>query len=260
MGNPLKRTILIGGFVAVLLASLSGCSGGQDDKQTKSGSGTAGAAAPPSSKPEEQFASAVAAFNGKNVKFTIVGDDGVPMTGNFDSASGGTRLTGDLEGTKMEVIGLGDDVYLGGLTGGDTWMHAQAPKFKDSAVTFLILADPLFGQKFLSTATGVKQDQPTTYSGTIDLTKVTAKGSAKRLADSFAKAAGASATALPFTATMDGSNALSTVKITFPKADVGGKDLKYDLKVNEVGGAATAVAVPPKNKVTEAPADIYTGL
>jgi hypothetical protein len=213
----------------------------------------------PSPKPAELFANAVTKFSGQNVKYTIGSGDGEVMTGQFDAASGGTKLAGDVDGTKMEIIALGDDVYLGGLSGDGKWMHAQASKFKDSAVSFLILVDPLFGQKFLSTATDVKQDQPTTYSGTIDLTKVTVTGSAKRLAGSFAKAAGPGATALPFTATVDSSSALSTVKITFPKADLRGKDLKYDLKVTEAGGSTVAVAAPPKNKVTEAPSEIYTG-
>jgi hypothetical protein len=261
MGEILKRTIVIGVFAAVLLTPLSGCAGTPDDTRNKpgGGTGTASSTSSPSPKPAELFAQAVTKFSGQNVKYTIDGGDGGLMTGQFDATSGGTKVNGDIDGTKMEILALGNDIYLGGLTGDGKWMHAQASKFKDSAVSFLILVDPLFGQKFLSAAADVKQDQPTTYSGTIDLTKVTATGPAKRLADSFAKAAGTGATALPFTATVDASGALSTVKITFPKADLGGKDLKYDLKVTELGGSAVTVAAPPKNKVTEAPSDIYTG-
>jgi hypothetical protein len=257
----LKRTIVTGVFVTVLLTPLSGCAGTPNTTQAGPGAsaGTASSAPLPSPKPADLFAKAVTKFSGQNVKYTIGSGDGEVMTGQFDAASGGTKLTGDIDGTKMEMIVLGDDVYLGGLTGDGKWMHAQASKFKDSAVSFLILVDPLFGQKFLSVAADVKQDQPATYSGTIDLTKVTVTGSAKRLADSFAKAAGPGATALPFTATVDGSGALSTVNITFPKADRGRKDLKYDLKVTESGGSTTTVAAPPKNKMTEAPSDIYTG-
>jgi hypothetical protein len=194
------------------------------------------------------------------VKFTVTDDkNGESMTGSFDSASGGTKVTGNIDGTKVDVIGLGNDIYIGGLLGADKWVHAQASKFKDSAVSFLTIADPLYGEKFLSAAAGVKQGQPGTYSGTIDLTKVTVTGQAKRLADNFAKKAGSAASALPFTATLDGSNALSTVKITFPKADLTGHDLVYDLKITEVGGGVDPVAAPPKNKVTEAPADLYKG-
>lgn len=85
-----------------------------------------------------------------------------------------------------------------------------------------------------------------------------AAGPTKGLAVSLAKAAGAKATALPFTATADTAGALSSVNITFPKADRGGKDLKYNVKVTEIGGTVS-ITVPPKNKMREAPSNFYTG-
>ncbi|MFD1048308.1 hypothetical protein ACFQ1S_23600 [Kibdelosporangium lantanae] len=245
------------------LALTGGCGSTKEGPRVPAGGGVTTAVSATSSstpKPADLFAAAVTKVNGQNVKFTIAGDKkGESMTGSFDSASGGTKVTGDIDGTKVDVIGLGNDIYIGGLLGPDKWVHAQASKFKDNAISFLTIADPLYGQKFLSAATGVKQDQSGTYSGTVDLTKVTATGQAKRLADNFAKKAGAAATALPFTATLDGSAALSTVKITFPKADLTGHDLTYDLKITEAGGGAVPVAAPAKNKVTEAPADLYKG-
>jgi hypothetical protein len=266
--NPLapsgfsKRTTTIGVLATAMLVLLSGCSGTESKTPgtPQAGTGTAGPGStpPPAPKPAELFAAAVAKLGGQNVKYTIEGDKGEKMTGVFDAASGGNQLSANIEGTKMEIVALGNDIYIGGLTGKDKWMHAQASKFKDNAISFLMLIDPLFGQKFLGAAVDVKQDQPTAYSGTVDLTKVNVTGNAKRLADRFAKTAGPAATALPFIATMDASGALSTVKMTFPKADLGGKDLKYNLTVTEAGGAA-AVTAPPQNKVSEAPASIYTG-
>src|SRR5262249_22213571 len=108
------------------------------------------------------------------------------------------------------------------------------------------------------TATNVKQDKPGGFSGTLDLTKVTVTGTTKQIADHFAKNAGATATALPFTTTMDASGAIATVTMTFPRGDTSNSDLKYTLKIAELGGAVP-VAAPPKNKVPEAPAAIYTG-
>jgi hypothetical protein len=262
-GGVLKRKFAMGIVFGAVLALLGGCGGTKDSPRDQTGgdaTAAVSATSPSSPKPADLFAAAVTKVNGKNVKFTVTDDkNGESMTGSFDSASGGTKLTGKLDGTKVDVIGLGNDIYIGGLLGPDKWVHAEASKFKDSAISFLTVADPLYGQKFLSTAAGVKQDEPGTYSGTIDLTKVTVTGQAKRLADNFAKKAGSAAAVLPFTATLDGSTALSTVKITFPKADLTGHDLTYDLKITEVGGGAVPVAAPPKNKVTEAPADLYKG-
>jgi hypothetical protein len=261
-GGVLKRKLVMGTVVGALVLT-GGCGSTKDSPRDQVGGDTTTAASATSSsspKPADLFAAAVTKVNGQNVKFTVAGDkSGESMTGSLDSASGGTKLSGTLDGTKVDVIGLGNDIYIGGLLGPDKWVHAEASKFKDKAISFLTIADPLYGAKFLATAAGVKQDQPGTYSGTIDLTKVTVTGQAKRLADNFAKKAGSAAAALPFTATLDGSGALSTVKMTFPKGDLTGHDMTYDLKITEVGGGAVPVAAPPKNKVTEAPADLYKG-
>jgi hypothetical protein len=255
-----KRAITASFFVAALVGSLSSC--GTDEKPrspgiTAAGSPSTSSAPAPAQTPAEAFAAAVTKFTGQNQKYTVEGDDGEVLTGEFDAATSGSKLSSQVDGSEVELVVLGNDVYIGGLIGPDKWMLAQAAKFKDSAVSFLIIVDPLFATKLLTTASNVKQDQPSAYSGTVDLTKVTATGVTKRIADKFAKAAGQSAAALPFTATV-ANGTLASLKITFPKADVGGKDLKYSLKVIESGGTV-AVAAPPKSKVTDAPAAIYTG-
>ena len=256
----MKRGIALGISAIALLAPISGCSGTHDASATGLGGGAA-AASPTlsaSPKPAELLATAVTKLSGQNLEYTIDGDDGHVLTGSFDARTGGNLLTGDVDGSKMEIIALGNDIYLGGLAPGGMYYHAQALKFKDNGMGVLLLVDPLCGQKFLSNAANVKQDQPGRFSGTLNLTKVTVAGTAKRLADHYAKAAGATAVALPFTATTDASGAIATVTMTLPKAEVSHKDLKYHLKITEVGGAVT-VAAPPKNKVTEAPAAIYNG-
>jgi hypothetical protein len=256
----LKRVVALGVFAIALVAPLSGCSSTKDTPAARSGGGGAASNAAPSAspKPGELLAAAVTRLSGQNMKYTIDSGNGDVLTGSFDAKTGGNLLTGNVDGSKMDIIALGNDMYLGGLAPGGKYYHALASKFKDNGIGMLLLVDPLCGQKFLSTATGVKQDKPGEFTGTLDLTKVTVTGTAKRLADHFAKSAGATAAALPFTTTMDASGAIAAVTMTFPKADLGNKDLKYNLKITEVGGAVT-VAAPPKNKVTEAPPDIYNG-
>jgi hypothetical protein len=256
----LKRIFAIGVLVAALVGFLSGCgeTDAQSDNTAGTGNDTAGSetsSTPP--EPAEVFAAAVTKFNSQNAKYTIDDGSGDVGTGQFDSASGANSLTTTLDGSALEVVSLGDDVYLGGLLGDDSWMHAQASKFEGDGASFLMVIDPLFGARFLATATGVKQDQPSNFSGTIDLTKVTATGTTKRIADSFATAAGPGATAIPFTATLNGDT-LASLTVTFPKADLTGEDLPYNLTITDSGGAVS-VAAPPQDKVTEAPAELYEG-
>lgn len=239
---------------------LTGC--GETDAQAGNASGngkdsaeTDVSTAPP--EPAEVFAAAVTKFNSQNAKYTIDDGSGEVGTGQFDSASGANGLSTTIDGSAMEMVSTGEDVYIGGLLGADSWIHAQASKFEGDGASFLVIVEPLFGARFLTTAANVKQDQPSNYSGTIDLTKVTATGTAKRIADNFAAAAGAGATAIPFTATLNGDT-LASLTITFPKADLGDKDMPYKLTVTESGGAV-AVAAPPQDKVTEAPAEFYEG-
>lgn len=132
-------------------------------------------------------------------------------------------------GSTMEIIAIGNDVYFGGLVEEGKYVHAQVSTFKDTAIALLYLVDPLFGYKFLGTATNVVRGEPNTFTGTLDLTRVATTGPAQRLA----------------------------VKMAFPKA-AKGKELKYDLKPTAVGGTG-AIAAPPKNKTSEAPSAIYSG-
>jgi hypothetical protein len=254
-----KRTIVMGCLLGALFIPLSGCADVLDGAGERSGDkGPAASPSPsPTPEPAEVLAKAAGSLNGKGVTFTIAGDEGDVLTGTTDPAGGGVKLTGDVDGSTMEIITIGNDVYFGGLVDEGKYVHAQVSKFKDSAVALLYLIDPLFGYKFLGTAANVVRGEPNTFTGTLDLTKVATTGPAQRLAVSFAKAAGATATALPFTATVDAAGALASLKMAFPKA-AKGKELKYDLKVTAVGGAGTVVA-PPKNRTSEAPSAIYSG-
>jgi hypothetical protein len=254
-----KRTIVIGSLLGALLIPLGGCADLLDRaNEQPSDKGPAASPTPsPPPQPAEVFAKAITGLDGKSLKFTIAGEEGV-FNGTTDSASGGVKLTAEIEGTTVEIVTIGNDVYLGGLVEEGKYVHAQVSKFKDTAIALLYLIDPLFGQKFLSTATNIAKGEPNTFTGTMDLTKVATTGPAQRLAVSFAKSAGAAATAVPFTATIDpATGALASLKTAFPKADKG-KELKYDLKITEVGGANT-IAAPPKNKTSEAPSAIYSG-
>lgn len=255
--GTLKRTIVIGPLIGMMLASLSGCTGiWTDDGQAGNDAPAASGSPTPGPKPELVLATAVIGLGKQNLKFTVDGGTGDVRGGSLDAASGAVKVTADVDGSPAELITYRDDIYIGGLRGDGKWLHARVPKFKDGAIPFVATADPLFGARFLGSASDVQQGQPNTLSGTADLTRVIASGTTQLIAHGFGKAAGTKATALPFTATVDDAGALSAVNMVFPKADRG-KDLVYNLKITEVGGAVT-ITVPAENETVPAPADFYT--
>jgi len=246
----MKRTITIGMLIAALAAASGACDRGSD--RTPPADPPAPSSASPSAAASEQLVAAVAKLDGQSLKYTITGNQGT-LSGGFDPTTGGITLRGGTT-TKLEYVILDDDVYLKGFDPQGRWWHLSLSRFP-SGSTFRLLADPLFGIKFLTTARHIKQEPPGTFTGTLDVTKVTAGAVTSQIADLLAKGDPAGATAVPFTATVDGQGRLTGVKATFTGVSKSGR-LPYELKIVEYGATAPAVR-PSRAETVEAPPEAY---
>jgi hypothetical protein len=246
----MKRTITLGMLIAALAAASGACDRGSD--RPPPADAPAPSSALPSAAASQQLAAAIATLDGQSLKYTITGSQGT-LSGGFDTTTNGITLSGG-NTTKLEYVVLGDDVYLKGFDPQGRWWHLSLSRFP-SRSTFRLLADPLFGIKFLTTASNVKQDAPGTFTGTLDVTKVTASGITNQIADLLAKGDPAGATAVPFTATVDSQGRLAGVKATFTGVSKSGR-LPYELKIVEYGASAPAVR-PSRTETVEAPPEAY---
>jgi hypothetical protein len=246
----MKRTVVLGMLIVALAAASGACDRGSDG--TPLADPPAPSSALPSAAASEQLAAAVAKLDGQSLKYTIAGNQGT-LSGGFDTTTRGITLSGGTT-TKLEYVILADDVYLKGFDPQGRWWHLSVSRFP-SGSTFRLLADPLFGITFLTAARNVKQDAPGTFTGTIDVTKVTAGGTTKQIADLLAKGDPAGATAVPFTATVDSQGRLAGVKATFTGVSKSGR-LPYEVKIVEYGATVPAVR-PSVAETVEAPPEAY---
>jgi hypothetical protein len=246
----MKRTTTLGLLIAALAAASGACDRGSD--RTLPAGPPAASSASPSAAASEQLAAAVAKLDGQSLKYTITGNQGT-LSGGYDTTTRGITLSGGTT-TKLQYVILDDDVYLKGFDPQGRWWHLSVSRFP-SGSTFRLLADPLFGITFLTTARNVKQDAPGTFTGTLDVTKVTAGGTTKQIADLLAKGDPAGATAVPFTATVDSQGRRAAVKATFVGVSKSGR-LPYEVKIVEVGASAPAVR-PSRAETVEAPPEAY---
>jgi hypothetical protein len=246
----MKRTVMLGMIIVALAAASGACDRGSDG--TSPAELPAPSSALPSAAASEQLAAAVAKLDGQSLKYTITGNQGT-LSGGFDTTTGGITLSGGTT-TKLEYVVLDDDVYLKGFDPQGRWWHLSLSQFPAGS-TFRLLAHPLFGIKFLTTARNVKQDAPGTFTGTLDVTKVAAGGLTDQIADLLAKGDPAGATAVPFTATVDSQGRLAGVKATFTGVSKSGR-VAYELKIVEYGATAPAVR-PSRSETVEAPPEAY---
>ena len=246
----MQRTITLGVLIAALAAASGACDRGTD--RTPPAEPPAPSSASPLAAASEQLAAAVAKLDGQSLKYTITGNQGT-LAGGFDTSTGGITLSGGTT-TKLEYVILDDDVYLKGFDPQGRWWHLSVSRFP-SGSTFRLLAAPLFGVKFLTTARDVKQDAPGTFTGTLDVTKVAADGVTDKIADLLAKGDPDGATAVPFTATVDSQGRLAGMKVTFTGVSKSGR-LPYELRIVEYGATAPAVR-PSRAETVEAPPEAY---
>jgi hypothetical protein len=197
------------------------------------------------------LADAVKALDGQSFTFTL--DDGEDLlSGSFHAPMGEIWMMSN----AVILLVLGNDVYIERPDAQGKWMHMDVSKIPSGSPK-LLLADVLFGWRLLATARDVKRDGSGVLRGVYDLTKAPGDQTSptKRLADQCVAAGGAKASAVPFVASVDGQRRLDRLQATFPKV-AGGKDMAYDLRIDEVGKVDRMV-VPQKSNVVEAPASAY---
>ena len=235
-------------LAAALTLPLAGCR-----SAGTTATGGASPAASRSPKPTEILTAVIAKSQGTSFALSL-GDKNDSLKGSYDAANKAVRL--DTGG--FDFVCIGSALYVSGFPGTDSGKYLRVDPAKLTAdSTFAVLADPLAGLRFVVAAGSV--DQPTSghFTGTSDLTKVSAGAPAgtKLVVDFLTKQTRGGVTALPFTATVDDQGRLTQFSTTFPAAD-DGKDIDYVLTLSDFGTKATVTAPDPA-KVEDAPPSFY---
>jgi hypothetical protein len=226
---------------AVLLLALAACGGGKPSAKASASAGsTVDATA--------QLAAAVAKTAGQSFTFTV-GEPNDNVTGQYDATAKAAKLT--TPDSSDDIVTMGTDLWA---TVDKTVQHYDALKFAADD-SMALLTDPTAALRFLPAASKVATSGGGAYRGIIDLSAVPAQNPAtKHLAGMLAQRVGAAATAVPFTAKVDGQGRLTTVDLTLPKAD-NGKDADYQFVVT--GFSIGAPVTRPTGQIVEAPDAAY---
>jgi hypothetical protein len=256
---------------ACVMFGVGACGGGTGNSSVGA-SGTPGAVATSSKAPDpkEALLSALAGYD--------KGVFAVEFAGRDSSGSAAVDVpkkqvymkvvsTVQSSTLTLEVLAIEPDTYVkvnaaGELTkmpgmqqmNGKLWMHIDPSKVKDPDDAGIDFDDlDTFGlTALLKSAQSVQQAGNQKYSGTLDL----AKGESMPMTDeAVAKALGAKAATVPFTATLDAEGRLAELLIDVPAA---GATKPHQLKMTLTQyGTATVPAKPTGKAVIEAPAKVY---
>jgi hypothetical protein len=239
-------------LAAALALPLAGCRSGS----TATGGATASQKPAGEPKPADVLAAAITKAQGSSFTLTI-GDASDQTNGLYDASSKAVRLKEEGE-DGFEVITIDNSVYLAGFPGTDAgkYVRLDPGKLSDNS-PFVLLADPLALLRMPITASSVQRSGTGSFQGTLDLTKLGASASAptKLVVGYFTKHTKGDVTALKFTATVDGEGRLTTLKATFPGADIG-KDEEFQLTLANFG-TGQKVTRPAAGSVVEATDDFY---
>jgi hypothetical protein len=254
---------LRGFIVPVVMAGLVGLSGCADSTSTSAGP-DAGATAQPTSEvpadPKAALAGSTKELASGNYAFTATSPEAdAKGTVHVPSKSASIALNGKTEGfeIKMDLIFAGPDRWIRMVTpkgqsildqsaDPKTWLHVDGSKLKNADLGVdLTQPDLLYIGKIVDAATEVKGDAHT-ITGKLDATKI---DSADAFLDSeTAKDMGPTASALPFTASLDDQGRLTKLEIDAPKA----KEVPAGKWTITVAGYGQQKAqTPPSGKVKE---------
>ncbi|NMO50405.1 hypothetical protein HH310_04260 [Actinoplanes sp. TBRC 11911] len=247
--------VAISGLVGL---SLAGCSG--DDK----GSGGS------SAKPASAIAQAVLTGSTSGVAkgdyaLTVKAPDGTQLLViDAETKSGSVKANYESEGSPFtyDVVFLGNDRWMKMTVpgapdpyDGKSWMHFDGSKVKGDAAKDLSIdtshPDVLRLTELIAAATTVKGDA-TAVSGTIDGTKIAGDDGVISAAD--LKDAGQAATAIPFTAAMDGTGLLESLELDMP-ATVDTEAGKWSFELSGYGEQTQQEK--PTGAIKEMPASAY---
>jgi len=246
-------------LAAAALAFVTACGGGKDDANGDVKPTSVAASAAPSGK--DVLGTAVKDLGTTTYTYTMKIAQGV-VAGAVDPAGKQqAKLDGAASGIKFSIEGivLGADYYFKTsipAAGVNTkkWYKLDRTKVtKDEIVGLFESRDPTGSQELVARIGTATQDNPTTISGTYDLTK----GGDLGVDDSAALTAlGDKAKAAPFVATLDQQRHLTSIKITIPAYGTTAEELiSVDYAAH---GQPVAIAAPKSADVTTATTAVYT--
>jgi hypothetical protein len=209
------------------------------------------------------LARATASLGTTSFKMTMTSGPGLKLTGLMDAPHGtGTAdltATGPNTEINVKTLLVEQDLYLKvpGVTKGTTWTHVDVSRLPEGANVGLRPGqiDPANTAQLLTSTTDVRQVDPRSYAGTLDLTKAAGVAGVD---PALVKASGAQAQKVPFTAGLDEQGRLSTLTIQLPSVD-GKQALPLEARYTDYGITVDAQK-PAATEITEAPDSLYTSL
>lgn len=257
------------GVLAAVALALSGCTadGTATPGTSASATGSTPSAAASSGAADPAAAAALgtatSALGNTSFKVTMTSGPSLRVTGLVDAPGGkGTAelvATGTSTEITVKTLLVGQDLYVQvpGVTKAGTWTHVDVSRLPEGANVGLRPGqiDPANTAQLLTSTTDVRQVDPRSYEGTLDLTKAAGlTGIDKVTIDSY----GAAAQRVPFTAGLDEQGRLSALTIQLPPVN-GQETRPLEVLYTDYGLPVTA-DVPPANTVVEAPDNLYTTL
>ncbi|BCJ66587.1 hypothetical protein [Polymorphospora rubra] len=242
------------GLVTVLTLGVAGCAAPADQNGTgatpaPSGSATSAPAADPAAA--EALTTAAQRLNDDSLRVTVEAT-GLNSRGQLDpQGDRGTMTmaldTGQGQAVQIEVVAVDKTVYLkvpGLPEVGDKWVRVDVARIAGTDLDILPEGDPAGADRMIKSMAEVRRDGPNNFAGTLDLSQAPAGSFGIQ------QALGANASALPFTATVDGSGRLTNldVDLTPVEPTLGTLKMTYS-----DFGAPVEVTAPPADQTVDAP-------
>jgi hypothetical protein len=256
------------GLAAAATFSVAGCTASGDSATP--GAGASAAASPSASAPGGTDAAAAATLarstaqlGTTSFKVSMTSGTTLSMTGQMDPpnkvGSNSLEIKGSGGSLQVQTLLVDQDLYLklGGVSGADKWMHVDVARLPEGANIGLRPGqiDPAKTEQLLNATTEVRQLDPRTFEGTLDLTKVTGLAGINQVT---LNGYGELARSVPFQATLDEQGRLSTMTVDLPPV-AGQKAQPLEISYSDYGAPLT-VEKPAASQVTEAPEAVYKTL
>jgi len=263
--RPLNGPVLAA--VAAVALALTGCSAdggaipGASASAGTPSTATSSSAADPAAA--AALGQATAALGTTSFKITMTAGPGLKLDGMMDAPNGkgtGTlSVTGPNANITVKTLLVEQDLYVQvpGITKDGTWTHLDVSRLPEGANVGLRPGqiDPVNTAQLLSSTTDVRQNDPRSFTGSLDLTKaVGLTGVDQVTIDSY----GSAAQKVPFTAGLDEQGRLSALTIQVPAVS-GQQAQPIDVLYTDYGTPVTAER-PAAAEITEAPDSLYSSL
>ncbi|MEV6298384.1 hypothetical protein AB0M02_03155 [Actinoplanes sp. NPDC051861] len=252
----------LGLAAAAAALAVAGCANSSTATPDSSAPASAPAAPAPSTSADPAAAQALAGATAKlgttSFKMTLTAGAGFNLTALIDApgSKGTAELTAEGTNTKLTVKSLliGEDLYaqIPGITKDGTWTHLDMTRLPEGANVGLRPGriDPVDTANLISTNTDVHATGPSSYAGTVDLTKATGVAGLDKVT---IEGYGPAAQRVPFTAGVDEQGRLSVLTLQLPQSTT------LEALYTDYGTTVTAER-PPTAQIVEAPEDVYRAL